>query len=96
MFLKLSKGWEIVSFFIVCNFVNMVRVYLVIHLVKYFYALLSLSKSLQFEGIKNERLEVVRTLPNPSKSPPASFKIHPNKVKAQICAKIQEFVQIPN
>ena len=46
MFLKLSKGKEIISFFIVCNFVNMVRVYLVIHLVKYFYALLSLSPNL--------------------------------------------------
>ena len=46
MFLKLSRGGGIISIFIVCNFVNMVRVNLVIHLVKYFYALLSLRISL--------------------------------------------------
>ena len=40
MFLKL-RGRGIISFFIVCNFVNMVRVNLVIHLVKHFYILLS-------------------------------------------------------
>ena len=40
MFLKLSKGKGRVEGNIVCNFVNMVRVNLVIHLVKNFYALL--------------------------------------------------------
>ena len=40
MFLKL-RGRGIISIFIVCNFVNMARVNLVIHLVKHFYALLS-------------------------------------------------------
>ena len=44
MFLKL-RGRGIISIFIVCNFVNMARVNLVIHLVKHFYALLSLQIS---------------------------------------------------
>ena len=52
---------------LVCNFVNMVRINLVIHLVKYFYTLLSLQIS-PIWGIKNEGLEVVRIPPNPSKS----------------------------
>ena len=50
MLLKLSKGRGIMSLFIVCNFVNMVRVNLVIHLVKHFYALLSLQISLIWEN----------------------------------------------
>ena len=41
---KIKKG-GIISLFIVCNFVNMVRVNLVIYLVKHFYTLL----------LKNER-----------------------------------------
>ena len=45
MFLKLSTGEGNNLSFIVCNFVNMVRVNLVIHLVKHFYALLSLQIS---------------------------------------------------
>jgi len=45
MFLKLSMEGRIISIFIVCNFVNMVRVNLVIYLVKYFYSLLSLQIS---------------------------------------------------
>ena len=61
---------------LVCNFVNMVRVNLVIYLVKYFYILLSLQIS-PIWGIKNEKLEIVRTPPNPS---PSSLKKHPNKV----------------
>ena len=48
VFLKLSKRERIISFFIVCNFVNIVRVNLVIHLVKHFYSLLSLQISLIF------------------------------------------------
>ena len=44
MFLKL-RGRGIISIFIVCNFVNMAQVNLVIHLVKHFYALLSLQIS---------------------------------------------------
>ena len=44
MFLKL-RGRGIISIFIACNFVNMARVNLVIHLVKHFYALLSLQIS---------------------------------------------------
>ena len=39
------KGRRIISLFIVCNFVNMVKINLVIHLVKHFYALLSLQIS---------------------------------------------------
>ena len=61
---------------LVCNFVNMVRVNLVIYLVKYFYILLSLQIS-PIWGIKNEGLEVFRIPPNPSLS---SLKKHPNKV----------------
>ena len=38
---KIKYEGRIISLFIVCNFVNMVRVNLVIHLVKHFYALLS-------------------------------------------------------
>ena len=41
------------------------------------YLLYSSSKSHQFEGIKNEELEVVETPPNPS---PSFFKKLPNKV----------------
>ena len=63
MFLKLRER-EIISFFIICNFVIMVRVNLVIHLVKHFYALLSFQIS-QIWGIKNEGLEIVITPPNP-------------------------------
>ena len=44
MFLKLRKK-EIISIFIVCNFVNIVRVNLVIYLVKHFNTLLSLQIS---------------------------------------------------
>ena len=41
MFLKLRER-GIISLFIVCNFVNMIRINLIIHLVKYFYILLFL------------------------------------------------------
>ena len=41
MFLKLRER-GIISLFIVCNFINIIRVNLVIHLIKHFYALLSL------------------------------------------------------
>jgi len=41
IFLKLNKGRGIINIVIVCNFVNMVRVNLAIHLVKHFYTLLS-------------------------------------------------------
>ena len=44
MFLKL-RGRGIISIFIVCKFVNMAQENLVIHLVKHFYALLSLQIS---------------------------------------------------
>ena len=64
---------------LVCNFVNMVGINLVIHLVKYFYTLLSLQIS-PIQGIKNEGLEVVRIPPNPSKSLLSSLKKHSNKV----------------
>lgn len=47
IFLKLRER-GIINIFIVCNFVNMVRVNLIIHLVKHIYMLYSLSKSLQF------------------------------------------------
>ena len=70
MFLKLNKGWRIISIFIVCNFVDMIMVNLVIHLIKPFYALLLLQIFLIW-GIKNEGLEVVRTPPNPF---PSSLK----------------------
>ena len=40
----------------------------------------SYSKSLQFEGIKNKKLEVVETPPNPSKLLPLLPKKLPNKV----------------
>ena len=75
MFLKLSKGRRIISLFI-CNFVNMVRVNLIIYSVKHFYAPFSLQISLIW-GIKNKGLEVVQTPPNPS---PSFFKKYPNKV----------------
>ena len=42
--------------------------------------LYSPSKSLQFGRIKNEELEVVRTLPNPSKSLPLLPQKNSNKV----------------
>ena len=51
MFLKLSKWGEgeggegIINIFIVCNFVDMVKVNLVIHLIKHLCALLSLQIS---------------------------------------------------
>ena len=63
IFLKL-RGRGIINIFIVCNFVNMVRVNLIIHLVKYIYALFSFQIS-PIWGIKNEGLKVVRTPPNP-------------------------------
>ena len=37
---KIKGEWKKISIFIVCNFVNMIMVNLVIHLVKHFYALL--------------------------------------------------------
>ena len=54
----------------------MVRVNLVIHLVKHFYTLLYLQIS-PFGGIKNERLEIVKTSPDPFSF---SLKKHLNKV----------------
>ena len=45
MFLKFKGEGGIIILFIVCNFVDTVRVNLVIHLVKHFYALLSLQIS---------------------------------------------------
>ena len=49
---------------------------MIIHLVKHIFMLHSPSKFLQFEGIKNEGLEVVQTPPNPS---PSFLKKHPNQ-----------------
>ena len=63
IFLKLSKEKRIISILIVCNFFDMVRVNLVIHLVKYFYLLHSLQIS-PIWGIKNEKLESLKTPPN--------------------------------
>ena len=76
MFLKLSKGKGRVEGNIVCNFVNMVRVNWVIHLVKNFCTLLS-PQIFQFKIIKNEGLEVARTPPNLF---PSSLRKHPNKI----------------
>ena len=51
--IKWEKGGRgIISLFIICNFVNMVRVNLVIYFVKHFYALFSLQIS-PILGIKN-------------------------------------------
>ena len=61
-----GRGEGIINLFIVCNFVDMVKVNLVIHLIKHFCALLSLQIS-QIWG--NKKLGV-RSSQNPSKSLP--------------------------
>ena len=89
MFLKLNKGIRIISIFIICNFVNMVMVNLVIHLVKYFYALLSPphssqnpSKLLQIPPpppLKNIQTKQFNLLSLPLLYSPL-LSIHPNKL----------------